>query len=268
MTVASLPMYDLATVTQATDQWWEGLARAFRLQGVPNVPDDLSRGSAVRDLWTSKDLVFSQTCGYPLINRLKEDVRLVAVPCYDAPGCHGSDYCSAIVVPEKLPARSLKDLRGGICAVNSRESHSGFNILRYMLAPIAQGRAFFGSVKISGHHRESLLMLARGEADIAAIDCVTYALITRYEPHVLETLRILCYSPRAPCLPFITSSGNPDDLVRKLRAGLDMAFDDPTLADCRKALMLSGMRTVPLAEYQRIADYETQAIALSYPDLE
>ena len=80
MTVASLPMYDLAAVYQATNQWWEGLARAFRLQGVPDVPDDLSRGSGVRDLWKSKDLIFSQTCGYPLINSLKEHVRLLLPP--------------------------------------------------------------------------------------------------------------------------------------------------------------------------------------------
>ena len=268
MTAASLPMYDLAAVCQATNKWWEGLARAFRLQGVPDVPDDLSRGSGVSDLWTSKDLIFSQTCGYPLINSLKEHVRLVAAPCYDAPGCSGSDYCSVIIVPIKLDVGSLKDLKGCICAVNSRDSHSGCNILRYMLAPIVQGEAFFESVKISGHHRESLLMLARGEADIAAIDCVTFALITRYEPYIIEDLRVLCYSPPAPCLPYITSVRSPDDVVQKLRAGLEAAFRDRSLEDCREALMLSGVRTVPLSEYERIAKYEAQAIAMGYRDLQ
>lgn len=268
MMVASLPMYDLAAVRQATNQWWEGLARAFRLQGIPNVPHDLSRGSGVRDLWKSEDLVLSQTCGYPLINQLKEHVRVIAAPCYDAPGCSGSNYCSLIIVPIKSGIQSLKDLKGGICAVNSRDSHSGCNILRYMLAPIAQGETLFDSVKISGHHRESLMMLARGEADIAAIDCVTYALVTHYEPHIVEDLRVLCYSPPAPCLPYITSVRSPDDVVEKLRAGLEAAFRDPGLADCRAALMLSGVRSVSLSEYEWIANYEAQAIAMGYPDLD
>jgi ABC-type phosphate/phosphonate transport system substrate-binding protein len=98
--------------------------------------------------------------------------------------------------------------------------------------------------------------------------CVTFALITRYEPHIIEELRVLCTSPPAPCLPYVTSVRSPDDVVQKLRAGLEAAFRDPGLVNCREALMLSGVRTVPLSDYDRIAEYEAQAIAMGYPDLQ
>ena len=85
MAVASLPMYDLPAIRDATDHWWRGLARAFRSEGVPDVPDALSRGPDVRDLWRHGGLLFSQTCGYPLMHELKDDVTLLATPCYVAP---------------------------------------------------------------------------------------------------------------------------------------------------------------------------------------
>ena len=63
MSVASLPMYDLPEVTAATDAWWAGLARAMRREGLSDVPDRLTRGPDVAELWRASDLLFSQTCG-------------------------------------------------------------------------------------------------------------------------------------------------------------------------------------------------------------
>ena len=34
MAVASLPMYDLPELREATDAWWRGLARAFAAEGL------------------------------------------------------------------------------------------------------------------------------------------------------------------------------------------------------------------------------------------
>lgn len=260
-------MYDLPAVKAATNAWWGGLARAFRREGIAGVPDMLSRGPSVRDLWTDRQLLFSQTCGYPLIHELRDQVALVATPCYSAPGCSGADYCSVIIVPVDSEAKELGDLRGKTCAVNRRDSHSGYNVLRALIAPLALGERFFQSVTITGNHPSSLRLVADGAADVAAIDCVTYALLARDEPETVARTRILCLTPPAPGLPYVTARRAPDDLVKRLRNGLQSAFDDPDLYESREALLLSGFQVLPLSEYQRIAAMRAGAVARGYPNL-
>ena len=98
MPLASLPMYDLPEVSAATDGWWQGLAAAFARAGVEEVPERLVRGVGLPDHWLAPDLLFSQTCGYPLTDALSGRVGLLATPCYAAEGTAGPDYCSVIVV--------------------------------------------------------------------------------------------------------------------------------------------------------------------------
>ncbi len=50
----------------------------------------------------------------------------------------------------------------------------------------------------SGSHRRSLRELQQENADIAAIDCVTYALLQRYQPQALAGLVAIGWSPAAP----------------------------------------------------------------------
>ena len=70
MTIANLPMYDLPEIRHATDDWWSGLARAFRRAGISDVPDRLDRERAMPEVWRDPGLVLSQACGYPLLHDL------------------------------------------------------------------------------------------------------------------------------------------------------------------------------------------------------
>jgi ABC-type phosphate/phosphonate transport system substrate-binding protein len=49
----------------------------------------------------------------------------------------------------------------------------------------------------SGSHRQSLRELQQENADIAAIDCVTYALLQRHQPQALAGLVAIGWSPDA-----------------------------------------------------------------------
>jgi hypothetical protein len=267
MAVAGLPMYDLPEIAGATDAWWRGLARAFRREGIAEVPDRLTRGEDLFRHWSSPDLLFSQTCGYPLIHALAGRVALVATPCYRAEGCAGPEYRSVVVVRADSAVTEPAQLRGGTCAVNSRDSQSGYNALRALVAPLSRGGRFFGRVVMSGGHRESLALVAAGEADVAAIDCVTHALLARHAPTALAGTRVLCHSAAAPGLPYVTAAGADVTLLRRLRAGLRRAFDDPGLAAVRDDLLLAGMEVLPLAAYGRIAELEAAAGALGYAEL-
>src|SRR5258705_9265218 len=225
-----LPMYDPPELHATVDAWWNGLARAFRAEGVADVPDGLDRSLSLDALWGAPDLLFTQTCGYPLTGAWAGRLQYLATPRYAAAGCEGSNYCSWIVVAADSRAHCLEDLRGARCSINGRISHSGFNALRALVAPLARDGRFFGSVSVSGGHAESLVQLGRGEVEVAAIDCVSYAVFRRCRPHAVEATRIIGRTTDAPGLPFAVRIDASADLCRRLRAGLLRAFRDPDLA--------------------------------------
>ena len=267
MAVVSLPMYDLPELRAATDAWWQGLARAFKREGIAEVPDALDRRQAYDEVWLRHDLLFSQTCGYPLTHALAGRVELVATPCYRAEGCEGPDYCSFVIVAADSAASAIDDVQGRRCAVNGLDSQSGYNALRLLVSGAARDGRFFGSVTITGGHQKSLAQVASGQLDVAAIDCVTHGLLARHRPRALEGTRVLCRTASAPALPYVTRAAVDADLLRRLRAGLDRALADPDLAEARDALLLEGAAVLPLAAYDRIDEMEAVAIAAGYPEI-
>lgn len=258
---ASLPMYDLPGLEAATDAWWAGLAAAFRAEGIRDVPARLTREADHAALWTAPDLLFSQSCGYPLTHALAGRVTLVATPIYHCAGCSGGSYRSEIVVRAEEQASSLAALKGCRAVVNAEDSQSGYNALRHSVMDFAEEGRFFGGVGLTGSHRASLQAVAAGEADLCAVDCVTYALLQRTEPELTRRLRVLASSASAPALPYITRRDIADDDLQRLRAGLARACADPALAEARVALLLTGVVVLPLSAYDRIRDMEAAAAA-------
>jgi ABC-type phosphate/phosphonate transport system substrate-binding protein len=264
---ASLGMYDLPELAAATDAWWAGLRRHFTAQGFRDLPAALHRAGDPVDRLTAPGLIFAQTCGFPMTHKLKDHVQLLATPCYAVPGCAGASYVSWIVVRQDDRARTLADLRGKRIAYNDDGSQSGYNALRAMVAPLAQGGRFFAAALESGAHRSSMAMVKAGQADVAALDCVTFALIARAAPEEVDGIRVLCASATAPGLPYVTAASTASADVQRLQAGILAAFADPSLAETRAALALDGCEILPRAAYEVITAMESAAIAAGYPDL-
>ncbi|MBI3707502.1 MAG: PhnD/SsuA/transferrin family substrate-binding protein [Proteobacteria bacterium] len=259
-------MYDLPELRPATDAWWAGVARALRREGLEDVPDRLTRKHYTETIWRRPDLLLSQTCGYDIVGEWRERLAYVATPCYAAPGCDGPLYCSLIVVPRGSPARVVEELRGARCTINGYTSHSGCNALKATFAPLARDGRFFRSVTVSGSHVMCLASMERGEADVAAIDCVTYALLVRYRPRLVENTRVVAQTVAAPVGPYVTRSGASDDRIARLRGGLGQAMHDPGLAVARTDLLLGGFEILPDEDYARIRQIETDAMRLGYRD--
>lgn len=266
--IASLPMYDLASLRPVTDAWWRGLAGHCSDLGLAP-PKTLSRGGEFGAEWRDPALFFSQCCGFDLVFGAARGLQVVALPVYSAPGCSArlARYRSVLVVRDADPACSLRDLRGRVCAVNMHGSHSGYNALRYLIAPLACGQRFFAAITVSGSHAGSLALVAAGRADLAAVDCVSYALIARQHPEQIARLRVLTRSPAAPCLPFVTRADADPDLVAGLRAGLRAALADPQLTAVRARLLLAGCTLPPPAGYRRVLAMARGAERRGFPGL-
>jgi ABC-type phosphate/phosphonate transport system substrate-binding protein len=260
-------MYDLPELEAANDALWASIAERLVAQGVEAVPERLTRGGALEAIWTDPRLLLAQTCGYPLVASLGERVRVVATPRYSAPGCDGALYRSAIVVRASDPARDVADLRGRRAAVNDLASNSGMNLFRAKIAPLANGPSFFAAVTITGAHAASVEAVAAGEADVAAIDCITWAHLQRRRPRTTTALRVLSWTTATPGLPLIAAATIDAAVVAALRKALADVAVDPALAAVRAALLLDGFETLPGGAYQAILALERDAIAQGYPTL-
>ena len=265
--VAALPMYDLPEIAAANDALWRSIAASLRAQGV-EAPERLDRGSDPAALWRNPTLLFAQTCGYPYVKALRDAVVLVATPEYSFAGCDGAWRRSFVVCAARDPRRNLEAFRGAVAAVNGWDSDSGMNLFRATIAPLARRARFFAAVIVTGSHLASLEAVADRRADLAAIDCVTFGLLQRLRPRLVERVAVVAESPPSPGLPFIAAAGLPDETVAAVRNALFASLADPDLAESLGALGLTGARPTTSADYERICEIERDAEAAGYPALQ
>jgi ABC-type phosphate/phosphonate transport system substrate-binding protein len=267
--VTTLPMYNV-TPTLARD-WRTFLTHVHtRLRPWLAARGDTwtimdSEAAILQDLWLRPDLLLSQTCGYPLVTTLAGRVQLIATPSFKETAGNPGDYHS-IVVTSHPEIDTLAQSRGRRAAYNSNDSNSGMNLLRHAVAPLANRQAFFASVHETGSHLASLRALtSQDKADIAAIDCVTFAFAREHLPHLAAGVREIGVTNSAPGLPLIASKHLPPDGVAALTAALSDAIDDHRPLANR--LRLERFVQRPLADYASILQMESEAIALGYPRL-
>jgi ABC-type phosphate/phosphonate transport system substrate-binding protein len=265
--IAALPMYDFPELREAHDRLWAALAQRLQALRVSPVPRQLTRGLSHREVWAHPGLLFGQACEYPLSKLFREHLRIVATPRYGAPGCADTDYRSAIVVRAEEPAEHLEDLRNRRGIANEPDSNSGMNLFRAALAPLSSGTRFFHSMQFSGSHRGSMQLVATGEADVTAVDCVTLAYLQRLQPELTTRLRVIDWTPTSPCLPFVTSRQTSESTLRALRSAIAEVFADRALAPARDTLLLEGVDLSPDTTFGRVKQLELEAEHWQYPVL-
>ncbi|WP_455273977.1 phosphate/phosphite/phosphonate ABC transporter substrate-binding protein [Rhizobium herbae] len=266
MRLASLAMYaSPPPLAEATAKLWDFLSEALMRAGLDEVPATLDGAVDYHQAWTQPDLLLAQTCGFPYVKHLRGKVKLVATPVYGHPGCGGPSMRSFIVVAKDSDAQSLEDLRGTRAAINQSDSNSGSNLFRAAIAPLSRHGRFFSSVIETGGHRNSIAAIAAGRADVAAIDCVTYGNVLRFDPGSLAGVRILTQTVSGPGLPFITRADASDAEIVLLRQALKQAIAEPKLAIARDVLRLKDFVVLSDTDYEPLAELERQAQRLGYP---
>jgi len=265
--IAALPMYAYPDLRGAHESFWTALADHLRAAGVADVPGELTWDLPYTATWTHPGLLLGQACEYPLTHSYAGAVRVVATPCYTAAGCERNRYRSAIVVRADDPVGDLAGLRQRRCAYNDDESNSGMNLLRAAVSRVAGGAPYFAGVRISGAHAHSARLVVDGEADVAALDCVSYAHLRRNEPQLMARLRILAWTPAAPALPYVTAATTDDATLAALRAALVAVTTAEATRGICQALLLDGVDTHPDDSFGETTALEREAIQAGYPRL-
>ncbi len=220
MSIACLPMYDWPEAQAQTAAFWASIR-----EQIAGLPVDLSTGGAA--LWHDPALVFSQTCWGPLSLGLIEHLLPLAQPDYSGfTGGRGPYYRSALVarsgsqvaVPQGPEAEIPKDvLTGQIFAFSSRDSLSGFLGLSQDIG--ADPCDLAASCVETGSHRASIIAVAQGRADVAAIDCRSLDMARRYEP-CANGLTVIGWTSERWGLPYVTHRATDAETAQALRETL------------------------------------------------
>ncbi|HWB74354.1 MAG TPA: PhnD/SsuA/transferrin family substrate-binding protein [Nannocystaceae bacterium] len=265
--LASLPWYDLSEVRGALDRLWAAIARRLEASGISPVPHRLDRDPDYEAQWQGGELLLGQACGYDAVLGQADRLRVVATPHFEFPGCEGPHYCSFIVVRASCAARSISELRGLRCVINTPTSHSGMNVLRSLVAPLHVEGRFFAHVAQSGAHEHSLRMLRDDDADVAAIDCVTYGLLRKHRPTALAGTRVIHQTARVPAPPFVTSAQTPERVATALASALEHVVVERPDASIVDALGLRGISRLDISAYRPIAELAQVARAANYHEM-
>ncbi|MGE0857323.1 MAG: phosphate/phosphite/phosphonate ABC transporter substrate-binding protein [Hyphomicrobiaceae bacterium] len=213
--IAALPMYDWPERRDEVDAEWAAIRDRLCAAGVP-APEALTRDIDMHEVWLRPNLILAQTCWGPLELGLREHVTVLGQPDYSAfEGGAGELYSSALVMRQGEGAQAaspadgsaslpLEFMRGKRFAFNSDDSMSGVIALTRDLEAAGEGLGIFGERMTSGGHRMSVAMVAKGDADVCAIDCRSWALAQRFEPAARE-VAVVGWTARRKGLPYIAA---------------------------------------------------------------
>lgn len=225
--IAALPMYDWPEERGNVDRNWTRIRSALVDIGL-YAPENLTRDQPLDAIWLSPDLLLAQTCTYPLETILAGRVNIIGTPVCDAPGCDTQgNYRSVIIACRKAPCAQvafaprddahLPELAGLSRAANGADSMSGYVALNRDLE--AKGYTRHDVDCWTGSHRASVIAVAKGKADFAAVDCVSWQLALRHE-RAAQDVKVIGWTAPRPGLPLITSAAMSASQCRAIRSAV------------------------------------------------
>ena len=249
-------MYDRVEAQPANDRLWALIRDGLRAVGL-NAPEALTRGArAYWDAWASPDLILSQTCGFPYRARLHGRVTLIGTPDYGVTGCPPGYYRSVLVARANDPRSAMLDFDHATLAFNEDLSQSGWAAPQNHAAKL--GISLPPKLRTGGHIL-SAKAVAEGHADIAAIDAVTWVMITRWDAFA-SALKVVGETDPTPGLPYIAAPGTDAEAIFTVIA---QAITDLSPQD-RDTLCLKGLTKIAPETYLAVPTPPTPT-TLGYP---
>lgn len=177
-----------------------------------------------------------QVCGITYATAPAGQLRYLATMVADDPAVPAGHYNSLLITPRQggLAAPADFDPARHKAVINETGSFSGnLTFTAHMAADYNSG---LGTALVSGAHLDSVAMVARGEADLAAIDRVSFALARRAMPDAVAGVAVIGETRPYPGIPFVADAGLPDDVVSRLRDAILGFRDDPAWHDMKAVL--------------------------------
>ena len=164
-----------------------------------------------------------QICGIDFAKAAAGNYHYLATMVMDDSAAPEGSYNSYIITTH---ADGLRDLKGfdparHVMAMNEPGSFSGAAVFAAHLR--RHDITGFNDARRSGGHLKSVAMVARGEAQLASIDRVSFELARHNQPEDIDRVTVIDETPFYPAPPFVADGGLSLETVTRLREAL-LAF--------------------------------------------
>jgi len=110
-------------------------------------------------------------------------------------------------------------------------------------------------------------MIQRGVVDVAAIDCVTHALLEKHRPGELVGSRVLHCTEHVPAPPYVTTANTTPQMLYQMREAIVRALDHPSIHSAKETLLLTGVEVLSDESYRPIESLESVALGHNYREI-
>jgi phosphonate transport system substrate-binding protein len=206
-------------------------ARVGRALGVPAQLTEGKDWEQLRD--GSVDVAF--LCGLPYVRLVGERpgmLQPLAAPVLDEARYQDQPvYFSDVIVRRDSPFRSFGDLRGRNWAYNEPGSFSGCLLVRHHLLQLGETEAFFGRLKFTGRHQESIRQVRSGEVDASAVDSQVLGVERLRDPDLAGEIRVIAILGPSTIPLVVATAMVPDAVLARIGAALCELGREPESRD-------------------------------------
>jgi len=245
--IAAMQMYDFPEIREATGRFWRLIRSGLEISGIAS-PLQLAQNRHAPDIWQDPEMVLSQTCGLPYIRGRTGQSVLLGTPDYGVVPALPGHYFSVVIVSKNDSRYGLSEMQNSTFAYNDIGSQSGVFAMFDLLFEHSGDTRFFNKCVASGGHVTSFEMVVSGQADIAAIDAVTWRYLCKFHQDARH-VRVLAPTRPAPGLPYITGKNqNPEAVTNAVEHAITALSEKD-----QKALGIVGFWRSKPRDYQVLA---------------
>jgi phosphonate transport system substrate-binding protein len=200
----------------------------------------------INELFGKGEIDLAFVCSGPYANgKEKYGFELLSTP-----QVHGSHfYQSYLIVNEDSPYHSLENLKGMVFAFTDPDSNTGKLVPTYWLGRTGQRpETFFKKTLYTYSHDNSILAVARGLVDGAAVDGLIWEYYHHKNPIFTSRTRIIRKSDPYGIPPLVTSRHLSPELKDRIRELVLSMHLDPEGRTILKELMIDRF-TAPREEW-------------------
>ena len=137
-------------------------------------------------------------------------------------------YQSYLIVPKDSPLQNLEDLRGCVFAFTDPDSNTGAMVPRFWLAQLGETpESFFSKTILTYSHDNSILAVAKGMVDAAAVDGHQWEYFERFSPAYTSKTRVILKSQLFGSPPLVASARLKDEVRLKIQELMLSMHTDP-----------------------------------------
>ena len=197
-------------------------------------------------------LYLGQICGIDFANSRSDDYRYLATFSLSDQMVPSGYYRSVLVTPAKDGLSSLDDFRAEqhLVAVNELGSFSGS--VTFSRKIFGTGKNIFPHYQITGSHAASLAQIARSDAMLASIDCISFHMALRENPDLEHKIKVLGYTEPFPGLPFVTSALMPEEICSEMTTRLLQFISEKRAKLWADRLGVTGIIKLSADTYQQM----------------